>query len=73
MSKFPFLEEGKENPKVMVEGQQRERAKEERKSEATARYYASLKAQMDEEAKKVYPEKKTPKILKAEFPVISKD
>lgn len=67
MGKYIYLSPGQKNPKLMVEGQMKERIKAERPGEAHGRYLEMLK----EKAKIVKPrvEEKKPRKLKAEFPV----
>lgn len=69
MTKFLFLEPGKQNPEAMVEGQKRERAKEERKTEAHSRYLKMLKEKKERLEKEKPPEEKKPRVLYANFPV----
>ena len=71
MREFLFLEPGKKNPKVFVEGRATERAKEERKTQAYQRYYKMLrdgKKKLEEEKP---PEEKRPRILRPIYPVSS--
>ncbi len=69
MTKVLFLEPGKKNPKVFVEGRATERAKEERKTQAYSRYYKMLKDRKETLEKEKPPEKKQPRIKRPTFPV----
>lgn len=69
MTNFLFLEPGKKNPEVFVEGRARERAKEERKTEAFNRYYKMLKERKEKAEKEKPPEEKQPRVLRPVYPV----
>ncbi len=69
MTKSLFLEPGKENPKVFVEGRATERAKEERKTDAYSRYYKMLKDRKEKMEKEEPPEEKQPRVLRPVLPV----
>lgn len=66
---FLFLRIGRSNPKVFVEGRARERAKEERKTEAFDRYFEMLKARKISLEEEKPPEEKQPRRLLPIYPV----
>ena len=66
---FLFLEPGKKNPKVFVEGRATERAKAERPTEAYSRYYKMLKDRKEKLEKEKPPEEKQPRVLRPIMPV----
>ena len=69
MREHLFLEPGKKNPKVFVEGRATERAKGERPTEAYQRYYKMLKERKEALEKEEPPEKKQPRVKRPTFPV----
>lgn len=71
MTKALFLQPGKKNPEVFVQGRARERAKEERKTEAYQRYYKMLRERKKILAEEKPPEEKQPRILRPIYPVSS--
>ncbi len=66
---YPYLEPGKENPTLMIEGQKREHQKSRRTGEAEERYLIGLKQKIEKDAQKKAPKVKQPKILETQFPV----
>lgn len=66
---FLFLRIGHVNPKIFVEGRARERAKEERKTEAYERYYEMLRDRKKILAEHEPPEEKQPRVLRPIYPV----
>lgn len=69
MGKHIYLSPGQKNPKLMVEGQIKERVKSERPGEAHERYLEMLKKKGEIVKPKV--EEKKRRKLKAQFPVIN--